>query len=68
MAIKKVTLNLPDDQVEFLQSIAKRDNITFTDAVRRAINSEKFFVQQEESGRKVLVEENGQRLREVIRK
>ncbi|MGD2118459.1 MAG: hypothetical protein PVG66_08880 [Chromatiales bacterium] len=68
MAIKKVTLNLPDDQVQFLQSIAERDHITFTDAVRRAINSEKFFVEQEKSGRKVLVEENGQRLREVIRK
>ena len=66
--IKKVTVNLPEDQVQFLQDIAKKENVSFTDVLRRAINSEKFFVQQESSGHKVLVEEVGQRIREVIRK
>jgi hypothetical protein len=64
---KKVTINLPSDQVEFLQKVAQKGSISFTDAVRRAINSEKFFVEQEDSGRKVLVED-GQRIREVVRK
>jgi len=68
MAVKKVTVNIPDEQVQFLQDISQRENISFTDALRRAINSEKFFVQQESAGRKVLVEEAGQRIREVIRK
>lgn len=66
-APKKVTVNLPSDQVEFLQSIAEKDGVSFTDALRRAINSEKFFVEHETSGRKVLVED-GDRIREVIRK
>jgi hypothetical protein len=68
MAIKKVTVNLPEDQIQFLQELAQKENITFTDALRRAINSERFFVQQENSGNKVLVEEVGQRIREVVRK
>lgn len=68
MATKKVTVNLPVDQIEFLQSIANAENLTFTDVLRRAINSEKFFVQQEDAGRHVLVEEPGQRMRVVLRK
>lgn len=67
MATKKITVNLPDDQVAFLQGIAATEDITFTDALRRAINSEKFFVQQENAGRKILVEEAGQRLKEIER-
>ena len=68
MATRKVTVNLPEDQFQFLQQIASKDNLTFTDALRRAINSEKFFVLQESSGRKILIEEPDQRIREVIRK
>ncbi len=68
MVMKKVTINLPEDQVEFLQNIAKMEHITFTDAVRRSINSEKFFVTQEKNGHKVLVEDSDKRIREVMRK
>lgn len=67
MSVKKVTVNLPEDQVEFLQELAKRENMTFTDALRRSIKSEKFFVEQEKSGRKVLVEEKDHKLREIVR-
>lgn len=66
--MKKVTLNLPEEQVSFLMEIADRENLSFTDVVRRAINSERFFVQQEQQGRKVLVEDGNQRIREVFRK
>lgn len=68
MVTKKVTVNLPEDQVEFLQKIAEAENLTFTDVLRRSINSEKFFVDQEKTGRKVLVEDTDQRIREVMRK
>lgn len=67
MAVKKVTLNLPEEQVTFLMNLAKKESLTFTDVVRRAINSEKFFVKQEAEGRKVLVEDGNQRIREVLR-
>jgi len=64
---KKITVNLPEDQVEFLQNLAKQEHITFTDALRRSINAERFFVEQKESGRKILVEEEGHKLREIVR-
>jgi Arc/MetJ-type ribon-helix-helix transcriptional regulator len=68
MATKKITVNLPEEQVKFLQEISAREHISFTDALRRAINSEQFFVQQETAGRKILIEAAGQGIREVIRK
>ena len=70
MATKKVTVNLPEEQIAFLQKIASEENITVTDAIRRAIKSEEFFVEQEAKGRKVLVEGSGpgKRLREILRK
>lgn len=68
MATKKVTVNLPDDQIKFLQELAKKEDLTFTDVLRRSINSEKFFVEQEEKGRKILVEEKDEKLRQILRK
>lgn len=64
---KKVTVNLPTEQLKFLQDIAAKDKISVVDVLRRAINSEKFFVENEMPDRKILVEQNG-RMREVIRK
>lgn len=68
MAMKKVTVNLPEDQVAFLQKIAEAEHLTFTDVLRRSINSEKFFVEQEKNKCKVLVEDTDKRIREVMRK
>jgi hypothetical protein len=68
MATKKVTVNLPEEQVQFLQELAARENSTFTDVLRRSINSEKFFVEQEKLGRKILVETQGEKLMQILRK
>lgn len=65
--VKKVTVNLPKDLIEFLQEVAEKDKTTFTSALRRAIKAEKFFVDQEKAGHTVLVEDKNKRLREVIR-
>lgn len=66
-AMKKITVNLPSDQVSFLQEVAKKENVSVVDVLRRAINAEKFFVESENSNKKVLVEEKG-RIREIIRR
>jgi hypothetical protein len=63
----KVTVNLPAQQVQFLQTIAEREGVTVTDMLKRAINSEKFFVEAELAHRKILIED-GTRVREVIRR
>lgn len=67
MDVRKVTVNLPLDQIEFLQKLAQEESVTFTDVLRRSINSERFFVEQQKANKKILVEEPGQRLREVVR-
>ena len=64
---KKVTVNLPADQVAFLQDLALKEKISVVDVLRRAIKSEKFFVDNENSNRKILIED-GTRIREVVRK
>lgn len=68
MATEKITVNLPEDQVAFLQKIAEAEDLSFTDVLRRSINSQKFFINQEKAKRKVLVEDADQRIREVMRK
>lgn len=67
MSTQKVIVYLPEDMVEFLQHTAKKQSLTFTDILRRAINAEKFFIQQEKIGNKILVEDEYKVLREVIR-
>lgn len=68
MAVRKVTFNLPQEMVEFLQKQAEENHITVTDVLRRSINSERFFVEQEAAGHKILVEDKAQKLRQVMRK
>lgn len=64
---KKVTVNLPIEQVAFLQELAAKEKVSVVDVLRRAINSEKFFVENEIANRKILIED-GSRIREVIRR
>ena len=66
MAIKKVTINLPEEEVKFLQEIADKENRTFTEVLRRSINTEKFFVEQEKAGKKILIED-GKEIRQIVR-
>lgn len=57
MSVKKITVNLPEDQVKFLQELATSEHISFTDVLSRSINAERFFVEQTRQGRKVLIDE-----------
>jgi hypothetical protein len=66
--VKKVTFNLPNDQVEFLQRVSAQEGVSVTDVLRRAINAEKFFIDQEKAGCKVLIEDSTHRMMQVIRR
>lgn len=66
-SLRRVTVNLPSEQVEFLQEVARKEHISVVDVLRRAIKSEQFFVDNETSNRKVLIED-GSRIREIIRR
>ena len=68
MANKKITVNLPEEEIDFIKKIAEKEDLSFTDVLRRSINSEKFFVEQEQEGSKLLVEQKDKQLRQVSRK
>jgi len=64
----KVTVNLLDSEIKFLQDTTKNEGLTFTDILMRAINTEKFFCDQETAGNKLIVEDNCGTLRELLRR
>ena len=68
MAVKKVTVNLPEEMVDFLLQVAKEHDMSFTDALRQAIKSEQFFVAQEKAQNKILIEEPSGRMYLVFRR
>ncbi len=53
----KVTVNLPDELVEELKRLASQRNLTVTQVLRQAIESERFLQDELEKGNKVLIED-----------
>jgi hypothetical protein len=52
----KVTVNLPDDTVEAIKSIAKENGTTVTEALRQVIENQRFLRDEAQSGNKVLIQ------------
>lgn len=67
MAVRKVTFNLPQELLEFLQEQARKEHISVTDVLKRSIKAERFFVEQEDAGHKILVEDQAKQLRQILR-
>lgn len=65
MAVK-LTVNLPDSTVEALKGIAQDRGITVTEALRQAVESQRFLQQEIQQGSKVLLEKPDDSLRQVI--
>ncbi len=65
MAMKKVTVNLSDETIEDLKEVAEKRGITLTEAIRKAIATEKFVQDERDEGGKILIEKPGGRVREV---
>jgi hypothetical protein len=63
--MKKVTVNLSDETIEDLKAVAEKQGITLTEAIRKAIATEKFVQDERDEGAKILVERPGGRVREV---
>lgn len=63
----KITLRLSADAREALEWIAaKYGNITLAEAARRALGTERFFLEQKEKGSTILIEETSGRVKEVV--
>ena len=53
----KVTVNLPDDTVEALKSIAGARGTTVTEALRQVIESQRFLCDEMQKGNDLLIPE-----------
>jgi predicted DNA-binding protein len=60
----EVSLNLPQDVVQVLQSLAAKEGRTMTEIIRRGIEIEKYLADLRERSAKVLVKE-GRKIQEV---
>lgn len=52
----KVTVNLPADEAEALKGLAQEQSITMTDALRKALVTERFFRENTRDGSKILLQ------------
>lgn len=63
----KLTVQLPEESINQIQEIADRLNITRTEAIRRALKTELFFVKEKKNGKRVLLKDEGSgQIQEVI--
>jgi hypothetical protein len=63
----KLTLRLSADNRKVLEWIASRyGNITLAEAVRRALGTEKFLLEQKEKGASILIQESDGRVKEIV--
>jgi hypothetical protein len=65
MAGRKVTVNLGEEAVAAIDFIASERGITFVEALRRAIATEKFMTDETRAGNKILVKRGG-RMSEIL--
>ena len=62
----KISANLSIEVVDTLKSIARKQGISMTEALRRAIGTEKFLLDSEEEGSKILIEDREKRIRQLV--
>lgn len=68
MGVRKVTVNLPEDHVAFLQELASKRHVTVTEALRQAINTEWFLTGEESKGSKILIEAPTGEIKQIVRR
>jgi hypothetical protein len=63
----RLTLRLSPDARETLQWIAdQRGGVPFVEVIRRALGTERFLIDAQKNGARILVEQPGQRLKEIV--
>lgn len=62
----KVTVNLPDQTVEAIKSIAQQRGTTVTEALRQVIEGQRFLQDEMENGNKLLIQNPDQSVRQVV--
>lgn len=55
MGYRKISVNLSNEVLDALHELAARDNVTMTEALRRAISTLKFLQDSQREGKSVLL-------------
>ena len=63
---KRMSINLSSDVAKWLESIAQEQNISQSEALRRAIATEKYLLDERSKGSKILLQKSDKEIREVI--
>lgn len=56
---KKLTVNLSAEIVDVLKDLAKRNDSSMTEELRKAISDRKFFIEQKAAGKQIILESDG---------
>jgi hypothetical protein len=62
----RLSVNLSPEVADALQWIAQRNKLSITEAVRRCISTQRYIDKAQDNGAKILIEEPGQPVRELI--
>jgi hypothetical protein len=62
----KISANLSSSVVEALKDVAAAKGVSLTEALRQAISHEKYFVDAARKDQKILIEDSGGAVREVV--
>lgn len=64
---ERLSVNLAPEVAEALRELAKKNGVSITEAVRRAISTEKFIEDVKDSGGKLLIEDpKDKNLRQLV--
>ena len=62
----KISANLPKVVVDALKSIADQQGVSMTEALRRAISTEKFLIDATADKSKILIEGKDKKVRQLV--
>ena len=63
---KRLSISLPPDVSEMLDYLADSQGISLNEAIRKAIATESYFLQERSSGTKILLQGRDKEIREVL--
>lgn len=66
MSSVKMSVNLPQNAVDALRSMATESGLSMSEVLRRAILTEKFLKDEAKSGNKILLMDKNDKYRQVV--
>jgi hypothetical protein len=64
--VVKLSVNLPQEDVDVIRGLAKRRSTTMTEVIRKGIGTQKWLQDAVDKGGKIFVEDRRGRLRQIV--